>query len=245
MKKTVLTVVLLLMAAPAQAADFRAAMAAGEAARAVFDNETALAEFRKANEADPENFQAAVDVIQALVDTGEDMDNDKSEKRYEEGIERAHALVEKYPDRAAAHYMLALASGKLAQFKGGKEKVKMSRAIEESAARARDMRPDWNRPYILLGVYYREVANLSWILKAFANAFFGGLPPGTNEDSVKMLQKAIELDDRSVRAHYELGETFEVMGRKEESAAEYQKALALPSTDHLDERFKEKARAKL
>ncbi|MCH7927415.1 MAG: hypothetical protein IID03_05440 [Candidatus Dadabacteria bacterium] len=88
------------------------------------------------------------------------------------------------------------------------------------------------------GVYYREVANLNWFLKKFAKAFFGGLPDGTNEDSLNMLLKAEELLPENVYVQFELGKTYKEIGNKEKMKEHFDKALKLPNTDHRDKYFK-------
>ncbi len=45
-------------------------------------------------------------------------------------------MIEKFPDRAESFYYLALANGKVAKLRGGKEKVKLSRSIEVNGKKA-------------------------------------------------------------------------------------------------------------
>lgn len=226
----------------ATAQDASTFLQAGDAYHAKFENAKALEEYKKAHEADPENFEATLKMIRAYVDTGEDIDSKESEKYYIAGSEAAQAMIKRFPDRAESYYYLALANGKLAGLRGGKEKVKLSRSIEVNASKAAKINPDLYRPHLLLGVYYREIANLSWFLKTFAKAFFGGLPDGTNEDAERELKKSLELDDKVIRTWYELGVTYEVMGNKEESKKSLRKALELPKTDHLDGRYVKKTK---
>ncbi len=244
MKKLIFTIIIL-AATAGQLLAGSAFLSAGDVYHAKFKNAEALELYKQAYEADPDNFEACFKMVRTYVDTGEDINSEESEKYYVKAVEYAGEMVKKYPDKAVSHYMLALATGKLALFKGGKEKVKMSRAIERSAKKALKIDPEAFRPYLLLGVYYREIANLNWFLKMFAKTFFGGLPEGTNEDSEKMLLKSIKLNGKFPRSYYELAETYEVMGRTNDAKRNYQKVIDLPVTDHLDKNYKEKAREKL
>ncbi|MDH5508881.1 MAG: tetratricopeptide repeat protein [Nitrospinota bacterium] len=210
---------------------------AGDNLRAKFDNKGALEQYRKALEQNPESVVAQTRLSQALVDNGEDLDSKESEKYYTEAMNVAKQVVEGNPSLGEGHYLLALATGKLALFRGGKEKVRLSREVEQSGVKALGLDPKHSRGHILMGVYYREIANLNWALKMFANTFFGGLPKGTNEDAILELNKALELDPTSIRAWFELGKTHEVMGDDEAAAKEYRSAINLPLTDHLDARF--------
>ncbi|MDH4185158.1 MAG: tetratricopeptide repeat protein, partial [Nitrospinota bacterium] len=206
----------------------------GDSYRDQYNNKDALDLYRKAVAADPQNLQAQTRLAQCLVDNGEDLNSNESEKYYQEAMELAGRITAKNPDLAEGHYQLALATGKMALFKGGKEKVKLSREVERSGVKALELDPNNSRGRILMGVYYREIANLNWALKMFANTFFGGLPKGTNEDAVRELKKALELNSRSIRARYELGKTYEEMGMKSEAGDEYKMATELPMADHLD-----------
>jgi len=244
MKKLILAIIIL-AAGAGQLFAGSPILSAGDEYHEKFKNAEALKLYKQAYDADPDNFEACFKMVRAYIDTGEDTDSEESEKYYVKAVESAREMVKKYPDKADSHYMLALAIGKLALFKGGKEKVKMSRAIERSAKKALEIDPGAFRPYLLLGVYYREIANLNWLLKMFAKTFFGGLPEGTNEDSEKMLLKSIKLNGKFPRSYYELAETYEVMGRTSDARRNYRKVIDLPVADHLDKSYKEKARKKL
>lgn len=220
----------------------------GDALTDQFDTKGALELYRKAKATDPKSFDAAYKTVSAIINVGEDFlddESDEAEKMYQEAVTLADQLVADYPDQALAFYYKALAYGKLAQSKGGKEKVRLSRGIHENAMKSIELGPDSFRPYLLLGVYHRGVAELSWILKAFANALFGGLPGGTLEESKSNLVKTIELNDKNVRSFYELALTYKAMDKAEKGIDLYESVLSLPATDHLDGYYKKKAAKKL
>jgi len=120
--------------------------------------------------------------------------------------------------------------------------VKFSQMVERNIKKAIRLNPQFDQSYLVLGIYYREVANLNWILKLFAETFFGELPPGTNESAIKMLNKAIELKPGAIMHHYELGLTYLVMDDEREAAKHLRMVLKLPVSDHLDKRKITKAR---
>ncbi|MDH5638111.1 MAG: tetratricopeptide repeat protein [Nitrospinota bacterium] len=233
----ILAVALAFCVQPALAQTAIVYIQSGDNLRAKFDNKRALEQYRKALKQNPKSVVAKTRLSQALVDNGEDLNSDESEKYYTEAMDLAKEVVEANPSLGEGHYQLALATGKLALFRGGKEKVRLSREVEKSGVKALELDPDNSRGRILMGVYYREIANLNWALKMFANTFFGGLPKGTNEEAILELNKALELDPASIRARFELGKTHEVMGNDKEAAKEYTTAINLPPTDHLDARY--------
>ena len=233
---------------PLSASDYHAFIAQGDKYYQNFDNKKALTEYQKAYDAAPENYEALMKLTRAYNDVGEDLNSDESEAYFKKAVEYAELLTKKSPASAEAYFYLALAYGNLALFKGGKEKVKLSRNIEKNAKKSIELDSEFAHPYVVLGVYYREVANLNWFLKAFAKTIFGGLPDGTNEDSEKMLLKAIELTSNHsilIYTHYELAGTYELMGKIEKSVENLKKVVELPIIDHQDPMKKADAKKKL
>lgn len=206
-----------------------------------FSNLSALKKYAKAYGLDPENFEVLMKITRAYNDVGEDYKEQGSaeaEGYFIKAVEHSEIMKELFPQRGETYFYLAATRGNLALFKGGKEKVKLGRDVEKYARKAIELKPDYGEPHVALGVYYREVANLNWFLKKFAKAFFGGLPEGTNEDSLKMLLKAEQLLPHNVYVQFELGKTYKEIGNKEKMKEHFIKALELHNTDHRDKYFK-------
>ncbi len=206
-----------------------------------FNNLEALAEYKKAYNIDSESFEILMKLTRAYNDVGEDLKEEGSkaaERYFKDAFRFSEKMRELFPEKAETYFFLAASRGNLALFKGGKDKVKLGRDVESYAKKAIEINPDYAPAYVALGVFYREVANLNWFLKKFANAFFGGLPEGSNEDSLKALLKAEHYLPKSVYVQYELGKTFKEIGNKEKMEYRFNKALNLPNTDHRDKYFK-------
>ncbi len=211
-----------------------------------FENSEALKEYEKAYELCPDQFEPLMKLTRAYIDVGEDLKRDKSngsrakeaEKYLNTAIEHSKILKQKYPNNQASYYLLAVSHGNLSLFKGGRQKVKLGRDIEEYAKRAIELDPNFAPAYVVLGIYYREVAGLNGLQKAFANTFWGGLPNGTLEKSKSALLKALELSPDSPYVHFDLAKTYEEMDRKDKAIEHYTKAIELPAVDHDDDRKK-------
>jgi len=206
-----------------------------------FDNINALNNYKEAYNLDPNSFEILMKLTRAYNDVGEDFKEQGSretERYFIKAFEHSGIMKELFPEKGETYFFMAATRGNLALFKGGKDKVKLGRDVEKYAKKAIELKPDYGEPHVALGVYYREVANLNWFLKKFAKAFFGGLPEGTNEDSLKMLLNAEELIPESVYVQYELGKTYKEIGNKEKMKEHFNKALRLPNTDHRDRYFK-------
>ena len=179
-------------------------------------------------------------VRQLVDDIGEDLDAEKAEPYFEQAVRYAEELQKRFPEKAESYYLLAVSYGNLALLRGSKEKVKLSGYVLHNVQKAIELNPNYANAYIVLGVYYQEVASLNGFLKAFAHLFFGELPDGTYEDAVRSFQKALTLrTDRPVYTYFHLGRTYEYMDRPEQAEKVYRQALQLPATDHRDHATKQ------
>ena len=233
----------IVIAIPVSAQDYHSFVARGDAHYEIFENIEALQNYEKAYALCPDSYEVLMRLARTCNDIGEDLNSKSSKEYYVKAVGYAKPLQEKCPDKAESHYYLAVSYGNLALFKGGRDKVKLSRKIEKNAKKAMAIDPEFYGPYIVLGMYYREVANSNWFSKSFAKAFLGGLPDGTNRDSERMLLKAIELDPRNIYARYELAKTYKKMGRKDRAVQYLKKVIEMPRYDHQD--LQKKAEAKV
>jgi len=217
-----------------------ALLAEGDAAYARFDNPAALDAYRQAHQLAPQSFDVLMRLARTTNDYAQDLlvagEKDAAEARFDEAVAYAEVLHERYPDRAATYFFLAATYGNLALFKGGKGKVRIGRTVEEYSRKALALDTTYALPYVVLGIFYREVSNLSWFQRTFANALFGGVPDGTKEDAVRMLTHAIALDTTLSVAHYELAMTYAAMGRKDDALPHLRQAAILPPFNTQDRR---------
>lgn len=248
MKKVLITGILLLLSlliVPAQAEEFDDLIKQGDDYYAKFDNKKALESYEKAYAVNPSSYEALMKVTRAYIDLGEDLDNKESEGLYLQAVDHAELMIKNEPEKAEPYFYASAAYGKLALFRGGKEKVKLSGFVEKNAKKAIELDPQYESPVTTLGIYYREVANLNWFLKAFANTFFGGELKGTNEDSERLLLKAIELNPNRIYPRFALAKTYKIMRKKDKEIEQLEKVLELPIADHEDQKKKDKAKKRL
>ncbi len=74
MRLLIVSLFIVIAAGAATAEDVKSALMNGDELHARFENAKALEEYKKAFEADPENFVATVKMFRAFVDTGVDID---------------------------------------------------------------------------------------------------------------------------------------------------------------------------
>jgi hypothetical protein len=218
---------------------------AGDKAYAAYDTKTALEQYKKAWEADPTTYETMMKYARSLNDSGEETTGKAAEALFAESVVQATALKNKYPDKAEASFLLGAATGNLALFKGGSKKVELSRNIEALGKRCIELDPKYSQGYVMLGIYYREVANLNWAIRKIAQNMLGGLPSGTLEDSEKMLRKGHELDLEAIYPCYQLAVTLECMKKKKEACECYEKVAKMKKCDHLDDAKIKEAKEKI
>ena len=248
MSKLKISVILLLFTmsiVPAQAEEIDDILKQGDEHYAKFENGKALESYEKAYAVNPCSYEALMKVTRAYIDRGEDLDNKESEGLYLQAVDHAELLVKKEPEKAEPYFYAAAAYGKLALFRGGKAKVKLSGFVEKNALKSIELDPQYEKPVTTLGIYYREVANLNWFLKGFANAFFGGKLKGTNEQAEETLLKAIELDPNRIYPRFALAKTYKIMRQKEKEIEQLEKVMELPIGDHQDQDKKDEATKRL
>lgn len=233
---------------PALAQDASVFVERGDAYARRFENAKAVAEYEQAHQAAPDRYEPLAKLALACRDAGEQLRAEGSKEAdpyFERGARYAEALKQRFPDRAEPYYYAATNYGHLAKSRGARERVRLSREIEKNAKKAIELDPAFAPPYLTLGVYYREVAAASGLEKAIAKVLLGGLPDGTNEDSERMLLKAIELAPADVYAHFELAGTYEKMKRTDRAVEELKTVLELPAATHRDARLKGEAQKRL
>ena len=96
-----------------------------------------------------------------------------------------------------------------------------------------------------MGVYYREIARLSWFERFFANTFYGDVPEGTNEESEKMLKKALTFDPKIIIANYELANTYLAEDKKKDAVELFNELLKIPNNNFRDKYIKAKTKRRL
>lgn len=214
-----------------------------------FDNRNALNYYEKAYEAEPGNYECILKLTRSYNDLGEELfinhDRASAEPYINKAVQMSDTLLKKFPDSAEAYSFSAMCLGNYALFKGGKEKVKLAIQIEKAAKTALKMNPKKVLPYIILGMYYQNVANLSWLEKFFANTFFGKLPDGSFEDSIRMLDKANAIDPNVIITQYQLAKTYRLMGNDKKELDCLRRVLILPQGNFRDKYLIAKAKKRL
>ncbi|MBU1077637.1 MAG: hypothetical protein KKH98_10115 [Spirochaetes bacterium] len=191
------------------------------------------------------NYYATCRISEAYLNLGFLLHEDKEdakEKNYALAVKYAKQAIKIDPNKAEAHVRLASSVGRLAMFKGGRDKVEMSKQVKTEAELAVKLDPKNNIAYHILGAWHREVATLGGLLKMFAKILYGGLPDASVEKSETYFKKAIALKPSNIETHIELGKTYEELDKEDLAAKEYKKAISLPEEQGYDAKLKKEAK---
>jgi tetratricopeptide (TPR) repeat protein len=208
----------------------------------------AIAAYQKALKFDPNQYEAnwkTGDQYTEYADRLPDDQKIQKETYFEKARQFCEKAIEVNPKGYEGHFRLAVALGRLALFRGGKEKIKLSKMIKAEGDTALALNPQADLVCHLLGRWHQNLANLSGVLKFFANLFFGGIPPASNEEAVVLFKKAIEIDPNHIEHYLELARTYEFMDQKELMREPLEKLLTLPNVEEDDQKYKDEAKEML
>ena len=223
-----------------------ASVAQADAHYAKFDFEAALSACRAGLAVDSTSYDLQWRLARSLIDRGAraeyDKNKPKAEAAYDEAVAAGRRAVVLDAAKPEGHLELAVALGRLALFKGGKDKIRLSKEIKSEVDRALAIDPKQDRAEHVLGRWNRGIAELNFFEKAAANTILGGLPKGaTMDEAVTHFERAIALNPDYANHHVELGRTLLKLGLKAKARAEFEKALACPQRTPFDAEYKKDA----
>ena len=224
-------------------------IAKGDSLYAQSDMEYALDYYQQAYAIDSSDYYLLLKLTRVCNDLGEYYyelrDEELSEKVVYEGVDFADRFSSLYPDSAKVYAYLAWSYGNQALFEGCKEKIKLAHKIKDNATKAISMDSTDYLPYVILGIYNRQIGALSWFERLFANTFFGDVPEGSFEESEKLMLIALELQPGLVIAAFHLSLTYKEMGEDEKEIEMLKKVLEMPNLNFRDTYAKRKSKERL
>jgi tetratricopeptide (TPR) repeat protein len=227
-------------------ADVEQFLAAGDEALAKFELQAAVDAYREARHLAPDNYEAAWKFSRALANKATlSRIRAEEEQLCIDAETAARDAVRLNPKDSKGYVCLAIAVGKRALFEGGKRKVQLSKEVKTEADKAIELNPKEDLAYHVLGVWNREMVELNWMLKKFAEMFYGRFPPASLDEALKDLRKACELAPNVVSHQVELGITLAAARKWSESKSTLDHALAMPKTWVTDDYYKGLAKQKL
>ncbi len=244
MKKSVLMALFFVPVLMLQAQSVESCLALGDSLSAKWDHAGASKAYLEAVAQDSTHYEAlwkAADEVTKLANALPESEKDKKEELFAQADSLAARAIAVNPDGWEGHFYKSVALGRLALFRGGKEKINLSKEVKAEADKAIELNPDADLAWHVIGRWNQNLANLSWILRAAAKVIYGGVPSASNEAAVEAFQKAISINPNHIEHYLELARTYEYMGKKDLMREPLEEILTLPSVEEDDDVFKKEA----
>jgi tetratricopeptide (TPR) repeat protein len=145
--------------------------------------------------------------------------------------QRAVALAPNDPETQLA---LAISYGKMLPIEGTRQQIADSRLLKIAVDKVIALDPTNDLAWHVLGRWYRGLAEVGTVKRAFARVKYGGLPPAKYEDAVRCFEKAIALNPNRLMHYIELGRTYALMDRDADARKFITKGLAMPEMEKDD-----------
>ena len=248
---TVAAVALAFSAAPVLSQDVAGHLAAGDASRCHRNADEALAHFNAALGIDSMNYDALWKTAQAYTDLGKQLPNAQAARRdslYARGLELARRAVTVNPNGADGHFMVAVATGRVALTKGARERVRYAGVVREEALRALELNANHDGAQHVLGRWNAEIMRLPGLTKFFAKTFLGAgvFNQASWDNAVNYFNQAISNAPNNLYHHLDLGEALIDADRRAEAAPHLEQVGTLPlGCDPMDATYKTQAAAVL
>jgi len=232
---------------PAGAKSPAEALVTGDEQYAAARLEPAIAAYREALQAAPQNVGALCRLARAESELGETQAGDEQRRTWASAVEHARDAVRIAPDSALTHTRLAVALGRQALREGPSARLALSREIKAEADRAIALDATQDFAWHVLAVWNVKIAGLNAFERLAARAVLGGVPKGASTDGAdEAFRKAIAIDPAFVNHHLDYGRFLKDQRRTADARRELEKAVSLPPrSSALDARYQAEARALL
>lgn len=220
-------IALVAFAGNAHSADW---VARGDQLDRQFKSAEALAAYQQAEASRPDDPQLQRKIAKQYVEMVLDAPSHKEKVRLAElGYGYAQRAKRLASGDADVRLTVAIAAGRLAFVTGEpRRKIELSGVTRDEAQAALRIRPRHALAWHCVGRWHYEMARLNPLLRLIAESIYGGLPQASQEEAIRHLAKAVELEPGNALFRAELGRAYLAAGRKDEARRELQKSLALP-----------------
>lgn len=146
------------------------------------------------------------------------------------------------PKNAEANVAMAIAKGRQALTKSGKEKVAAVKDIKRYAELALSFDPKNFKAWHIVGKWHYEVSNLSGVEKLALKVFYGGLPKYSFAEAVKAFEMSKQYQPYFLLNYLELARAYKKNGQKALAKQTIDAMVVLPNATPDDEGYKTEAK---
>ena len=223
-------------------------IAAGDREYASMNAPAALAQYEEAIKADGTSYEAFWKASRSAIDIGSyNRDESKRNALFSSGEQYARKALALNPADAEGHFALARALGKTALSQSPRGRIRYATDIRNQALECLRINPRHAGCLHVMGMWNAEVMRLNSITRLIAKNILGGKVFGAAswKEAVRYMEASVASDPDRIVHHVDLGSVYGDVGEKDRARAEFEKVLALPSTDFNDPEYKRQAKAAL
>ena len=209
----------------------------GDSAHKKFDNHTALESYKKALEQNPKDFEALWRMSRAYVDIGEHLPEDQQLGYYDKALMFADSAITINPDRNEGYTRRAIATGRVALFKGVFKSIGLVKKVKKDCEKALELDPNDPIANYVFARSHHKVAEKSKFFRAPL-----GLGWGSKDKAKDYYEKAIALEPNSVMYHLDYARLLKDKKKWEEAKEVLIKIQGLPTIDEDDDVNREEAK---
>jgi tetratricopeptide (TPR) repeat protein len=238
-----LAFLLLIMGGPvAVAQDFNTLVKEADRLEAVPNEKAALAHFKEALKLQPQNVYVLTKCSELCSRIGNREKNTASRDSYYAAAQTyARTALHYQPHHDEANVAMAIAIGRVALLKSGKEKIGAVKDIKKYADLALKSNNRNFKAWHIIGKWHYEVSNLNMMEKAATKVFYGGLPAASLKESIRAYEFAKGLNPGFVLNYLELAKAYERNEEKTKAISLLRAIASLPAKTEDDPRIKAEA----
>jgi tetratricopeptide (TPR) repeat protein len=211
-----------------------------------FKSAEALAAYQKALAAKPNDADLLRKISKQYVEMVLDAPSKKEKLRLAQlGYDTALQAKKLAPNDPEVRVTVAIAAGRLAFYSEPRRRLELSSVVRSESAESVKLDPRFALGWHVLGRWNYEIANLNPLLRVVAEAVYGKMPPASNDEAIRALQKAVDLEPNNALFHAELGRAYLAAGKQAEAKRELQKSLTLPRRTRDDAGAQDRAKQAL
>jgi tetratricopeptide (TPR) repeat protein len=165
-------------------------------------------------------------------------DKEQQDNYYNAAKDYARQALQVNPLHSDANFVMALAMGREAIRKSGKEKIQAVKDIKKYADLSVKYDRNNYKAWFILGKWYYEINNLNYFERTAVKIFYGSLPPASIEDAIKCLEKSKSLNPGFIMNYLSLAKAYKKDDKEDVARKNLMVMFTLPDKTSDDERIK-------
>lgn len=200
----------------------------------------------QANNTSPNNPKILIRLSQDYSDQVDNAKDRASKVNFAKlSVDYAKRAIQEAPKNSDAHVALSIAYGKMCDFVDNKTKIEYSNIVKSEAEKSVELNPKNDTALLVLARWNFDISTTNPVLKGFAQALYGQIPPASKEKALDYFQRAIAVAPQRIIHHAEYAQALETLGRKDDAKAEWQKVRDLKPIDSRERQYQVTATTKL